>query len=548
MNAISYLYKNQKLQLWGYYMMSLAYSATDVGLAYIMAVCVELALGERQGNLVLYGLLFMCFVIACYFVTLGFCWARDKVLSTARANLCDDVMSEIEQLVISDFRKRNTGEWLSALTNDIGMVNDSFFATILELSSDAIGLLISMILLMRISTALVLLVVVVAIVQMIVPKIMGPRIAVAKSELSKQSGNFSRTASEHLQGYDILKSFRLTDYSLKVMSRANHELENQRFKTRFLSSQAHMLSYSLGNISYIGLYFLGAILVSKGSMTIGALIGASQLAVYVLGPLQTISGQVSEILGAKSVIQSLGEIRKMRSERNAQNRKKPEPPYECIRVDKVSFSYPDKAVFKHANLTLEKGKKYIFKSASGAGKTTLVRLLTGVLKPDQGKICLGNLDIAEIDPEMYARICVVCAQKNFIFHDTLRNNVTMFDQKYSDEEILAALDKVGFSDVLGRSEDGLDMLILQEGTNLSGGERQRLELARLELLKAPYVILDESFANLDHDTSLELIRHVTSDEGRTVVLISHQDLGEEALHYFDRLVEIEDGGLVESII
>lgn len=544
----SYLYKGQFLRCIGYYLSAIAYCATDIGLAYIMSVCVELAMGDKKGNLVGYGIAFLFFVIACYFITIMFHKVRDKVLMTARANLCDDVMRQIEKLEIIEFRKKNTGEWLSTLTNDIGMVSDSYFSIILELSSDAFGFIVSAILLIRISPVLSIFVITIAVLQMIIPKIMGPKIAAAKSELSKSSGVFSSTVSEHLQGYDILKSFHLTEYSLNVMSNANHEMEKKRFITRFLSSRAHMLSYAFGNISYIGLYFIGAILVSEGSMTLGALVGASQLAVYVLGPLQTISGQVSEILGVRSVVQSLEKINTIQTDQTGIVQYKTVPDYEFISVENMSFSYENKVVFQNANLTVRKGKKYIIKSPSGAGKTTLVRLIMGALKPDSGKIRLNNIDISKISPEEYARICIVCAQKNFIFHDTLRNNVTMFDHRYTDEEVLEALRQVGFSEVLDRDKDGLDMIILQNGSNLSGGERQRLELARLELLKAPCVILDESFANLDQKTTTELINQVTADKDRTVVLISHQILGEDEMKCFDSLIEIEHFGFVETVL
>ena len=316
MKMISYLYNKQLTRCIFYCIMAMASCAMDVGLAYIMAVCIELAMGEITGSLAAYGAAFLAFVIICYFVMVTFYKVRDKVLMTAQANLCDDVMHQIEALEIADFRKRNTGEWLSALTNDVNMVSESYFATILELGSDAFGLIVSTILLVKISPILSVFVILIAVIQMIVPKVMGPRIAAAKSDFSKSAGSFSSTVSEHLQGYDILKSFHLTEYSLEVMGNANHEMERKRYLSRVISNKAHMMSYAFGNVSYIGLYFIGAVLVARGKMTLGALVGASQLAVYILGPLQTISGQISEILGVKDVIASLEEIKMMHSERN----------------------------------------------------------------------------------------------------------------------------------------------------------------------------------------------------------------------------------------
>lgn len=133
----------------------------------------------------------------------------------------------------------------------------------------------------------------------------------------------------------------------------------------------------------------------------------------------------------------------------------------------------------------------------------------------------------------------VNAQNTFLFDDTLRNNVTLYSEQYSDSEIYAALEKAGFTTVLERFTSGLDERISQSGQNLSGGEKQRIALARMFLFHTPFLILDESFANLDRESMTELLGRVTSNQEGTVLYIGH-NIPSDIVEMFDTVLEIQN--------
>lgn len=422
------------------------------------------------------------------------------------------------------------------------IVGQSYFGTLLSMLPDLLSFVISLGLLCYLSVWMAAFVVAFTLIQMVVPKVMSPKIAKAKAALSQQAAAFTEAASEHLQGYDLLKGFHLTARSLQALRLENHIWEEKRFRAKLLSSVAMLLSFGLGQIIYIGIYFIGALLVVSGHLTLGGMIAATQLSVYIASPLQTLSGDIAEVNGAKQVIAALEATGSKQEAPTGQE--KPQPPYPGISMDHVSFSYGDAKIFDDVSFTFLQGKKYRLSGASGTGKTTLTKLLTGALTPDSGTVRLGELPISQIDPAFFAQVITTCAQSNFIFNDTLRNNVTLFQDRYSDEQVLDALHRAGFDYVLQRYPQGLDQTLDQAGQNLSGGERQRIALARILLLGTPFVILDESFANLDSETAQELTRLMTSEPERTLLFIGHQ-LAPEINRYFDICLDIKDKKLQE---
>ena len=202
-------------------------------------------------------------------------------------------------------------------------------------------------------------------------------------------------------------------------------------------------------------------------------------------------------------------------------------------------------VFDNASIELKRNGKYILCGASGSGKSTLVKLITGSVYPGSGRICVDGMDIHRFSPEQYARFILPCTQNTFIFNASLRDNVTLFDKCFSEKDILTALETVEFSYVLERYDDGLDHMIAQGGQTLSGGERQKIALARMELFDPQVVIFDESYANLDKETTQRLIDLAVANKQRTVILISHQ-ISNEIASCFDKKIAIRDSKMLSE--
>ena len=163
------------------------------------------------------------------------------------------------------------------------------------------------------------------------------------------------------------------------------------------------------------------------------------------------------------------------------------------------------------------------------------------MKPDTGRILLDGQPIERYKAEQYARFIIPCSQQTFIFNASIRDNITLFCKDFTDDDVITALKKSGFEEILTRYSDGLNHKIDQSGSSLSGGERQRLALARIFLFKPQIVIYDESFAHLDATSVVSLIDTVMEDIDRTVIMTSHQ-VAPEIRNRFQALV-LKDGSI-----
>lgn len=519
---LRYLYLNQKGKLILFVVFSLLSSLFEIALSYVMLQSVDLAVSGQLSDALNYGLWFALYIACYFFVDLLCRHLRWTVLRGSQTNLRDDLMQQILKQSVPEFHTYNTAQWLSVLTNDLDLLDETYFRVFVDTLVDIFSGVVSLAILLFISPWLALFILAMIAVQMLIPKIMAPRISKRRAEQSKSAERFTVTANEHLEGFDLLRSFHLSEASREAMSEANRSWEESRFQARYVSSLARLLSFTVGQIIYIGIYFIGAILTLQGLMTVGMMVAASQLVVYIASPIQNVSDAITDMRGAKEIIRKFRAL--LDRENSAEDGTRDIPSrFSNLTADHVFYSYDkERPILSDISFSLERGGKYLLEGDSGSGKTTLIQLLTDVLQPDKGQILLDGHPIKEYKSEKYARFIIPCSQQTFIFNASIRDNITLFQKTFSDEEVIAALKQSGFEEILTRYPEGLDHLIRQSGSSLSGGERQRLALARIFLFKPQIVIYDESFAHLDAASVQSLIDTVMADTDRTVIMTSHQ--------------------------
>ncbi len=519
---LKYLYAQQKSKLFFFVVFSLLSSLFEIALSFVMLQSVNLAMDGNLSDALNDGLWFGLYILCYFFVDLICRRLRWSVIQGCQTHLRDELIQKIFNRSIPEFHSFNTSHWLSILTNDLDLLEETYFRVFIDLLIDVFSGVVSLIILLFISPWLVLFILCMIAVQMFVPNTMSGIISSKRKEQSESAEYFIATANEHLEGFDLLRSFHLTEASRVAMSSANQAWEKQKFGARYFSSLARLLSFTVGQIIYIGIYFIGAILTLNGLMTVGMMVAASQLVVYIANPIQNISDSITDMRSAKEIITKIQTLLNEAPSTESGTKDTPEH-FTNLSVNHVSYGYDeDKLVLSDISFKLERGRKYLLEGSSGSGKTTLIKLLTDTLSPDGGDICLDGVPIKQFKSEQYARFIIPCSQQTFIFNATIRDNVTLFCHEFTDKEIIDAITKSGFSEILTRYPDGINHMIDQAGSSLSGGERQRLALARIFLFKPQIVIYDESFAHLDSDSVQSLIDLILKDDERTVVMTSHQ--------------------------
>ncbi|HET6986238.1 MAG TPA: thiol reductant ABC exporter subunit CydC [Kribbella sp.] len=196
-------------------------------------------------------------------------------------------------------------------------------------------------------------------------------------------------------------------------------------------------------------------------------------------------------------------------------------------------------VLQDLSLELRPGQRVGLIGPSGSGKSTLAAVLMGFLAPEAGTVTLAGVNQAAMDEASYRRHVLLCGQDDHVFDATIRDNLLIGKPDASDDELLAALDRVRLGSWVRRQPDGLGTAVGERGARLSGGERQRLVLARALLADPAVLILDEPTAHLDGPTADELVHDITqATEGRTTLLITHRHRDLEAV---DEVLELSDG-------
>lgn len=223
----------------------------------------------------------------------------------------------------------------------------------------------------------------------------------------------------------------------------------------------------------------------------------------------------------------------------------PPEPAAGIRFEGVSFKHADgRELLVKVDFEVAAGKITTLVGPSGAGKTTTLDLVIGLLPPRSGQLLLGGVDSAEVDLAKWRQVIGYVPQDVTLFHDSVRNNVALGEERFSDEEVWRALRAAGADEFIEALPDGLDHVVGERGQMISGGQRQRIALARALLHRPSILILDEATAGLDRETEETIcarIREMVTREGLTVLAVTH---GEAWRQMADRIYKIADGSVV----
>lgn len=221
----------------------------------------------------------------------------------------------------------------------------------------------------------------------------------------------------------------------------------------------------------------------------------------------------------------------------------PIPKNTVVKFDKVTFAYADKTIIDHLDLAIPKGEKIALLGRSGAGKTTILKLLAGDINPNQGEVTIGGQPVSQLQPKM-SELVAVLDQQAYLFDSTILNNVRMGNIHASDDAVAAAIKQAGLQTLIDALPEGYHTQMREAGARFSGGEQQRFALARILLQAAPIVVLDEPTVSLDPKTEHDVLTQIFSVlQDRTIIWVTHHLTGIENV---DKVYFLEAGKFVLS--
>lgn len=330
------------------------------------------------------------------------------------------------------------------------------------------------------------------------------------------------TAVEYINGIEVIKAFGKSESSygkFVVAAREGAEcyVEWMRSCNVFFS-----LAMTVAPSTMISVLPVGGLLCKNGSLAPDDFILTIILSVGMITPLITCMSYSDDIARVRMIVGEVTEVlTQPELKRPEKSRKQPEN--DTIRLNNVTFGYHEKEILHGINMEIKAGTVNALVGPSGSGKSTIAKLIASLWDVNGGSISVGNVDIREMALEDYNRRVAYVSQDNFLFDETIRENIRMGRQGATDAEVEDVAKKSGCHDFIMQLENGYDTVVGGAGGHLSGGERQRIAIARAMLKDAPIVILDEATAYTDPENEAIIQVSVAKlVKGKTLLVIAHR--------------------------
>ncbi|WP_312668183.1 ABC transporter ATP-binding protein [Tissierella praeacuta] len=515
----------------------------DILLALGLKIIVDTGVNKNLGNfneILIYSVIFVIFTFLVNYLS---DIMKAKYIQKTFLNFKGDLFKRLIEKNIMDFRENNISYYISMFTNDLTMLEQDYFSTVLDMVYQSFRFVLATIAVVIMSPYLLVIVIVVGILPIIIPNLFGKKVSLYRKDFSDSLSKFTTSMKEYLSGYEVIKSFNIEDKIKEEYKNSNKEVEMTKYRFKVFSSLVTNLSSISGFMMFLVVIIFGTYMVIKGKLTVGSMMASVQLMNYIVNPLRGFSEDINKI---KSIKQISNKFKNLLSSNNVDKGKGIEKDGLCdeIKFKNVSFTYnEDKNILKNISFSVKKGEKYAIVGPSGSGKSTILKLLLGYFKEFKGEITIDGTDIRHIRPDSLYEMVSVIQQEVFIFDSSVKNNIVLF-KDYSNDHINDIIEKSGLSLFVNSLNNGLDTKVGESGCNLSGGERQRLAIARALIKGTPILVLDEATSSLDNETTYKIEKSLIDIDELTTLVVTHK-LIKNILEKYDGIIVIKDGEIKE---
>jgi len=353
------------------------------------------------------------------------------------------------------------------------------------------------------------------------------KIKQAQKNIVTRMGSLAGSTTETLRNVELVKSLGLEKQETDRLNEVNSQILELELKKIKLIRKLSFVQGTLINFCRSGIMFLMFWLIFKQAITLGEFFSLLFYSFFIFNPLYELSNVASQYQEAKASNEVLDQILKMPPE-PSEGRTKELTKIQTLAFDNLSFHYGSEATpaLTNINLSIKAGETIAFVGPSGAGKTSLIKLLLGLYQPTKGLIKINNEDLFKFIPSMFKQKISYVSQDTQLFAGTIKDNLLFVKPEASDKDCLEALEQSSALSIISRGDAGLNTKIGEGGLKLSGGEKQRLAIARALLRQPDLIIFDEATSSLDSITEHEItetIKQITKAKPELItILIAHR--------------------------
>lgn len=479
-----------------------------------------------------------------------FTWIQQYMASSLSQNTVRDMRRDLfeqyQRLPVRFFDGTTNGELMSRATNDIANVSNTLNQTVVQLISSVLMLVGSVVMMLTLSGWMTLVTMLTVPLVAFVAKRISKHTRVFFSEQQRQLGEANGFVQENISGLKVVKTFGREEESIRRFREINERLRAVGIKAQSLSGSMGPIMNAMRNVSFVVIAVCGGIFAYHDLITVGIIASFLNYSNQFSQPINQLANQYnlfqSAIAGAERVFEVLDLEPETGEESAAQSQKKI---WGEVVFDRVRFGYkPDVPVLRELSLRAEPGQTIALVGPTGAGKTTVINLLTRFYEIQDGAILIDGEDIRKIDKHALRRQIGLVLQDAYVFSGTIRDNIRYGRLDATDEEVEQAARAANAHAFVVKLPNGYDTDLSAEGGNLSQGQRQLLTIARAVLANPAILILDEATSSVDTRTELHIQEAMkTLMQGRTSFVIAHRL---STIREADAIMVVKDGEIVEQ--
>ena len=492
----------------------------------------------------------LLFVLGLYVVSALLTFIQGYIMTGVSQKLCyrfrREISEKINRMPMAYFESKTVGEVLSRITNDVDTLGQSLSQSITTLITSVTTLIGVLIMMLSISPLMTL-------IALVILPISGTLIGIVvkhsqKYFVAQQTylGKINGQIEETYGGHNIVKAFNREEASLQEFKETNDALYRSAWKSQFISGMMQPIMVFVGNLGYVAVAVSGSILAIRGVIDVGEIQAFIQYVKNFTQPITQLA-QVSNLLqsmaaSAERVFEFLNEAEE---DMQAENPVKLSRMEGAVAFSHVQFGYnPDKVIIKDFSCDVKPGQMVAIVGPTGAGKTTMVKLLMRFYDVNKGSICVDGHNVKDFNRSELRENFGMVLQDTWLFKGTIMENIRYGRLDATDEEVIEAAKAAHAHRFIQTLPGGYQMELNEEASNVSQGQKQLLTIARAILADNPILILDEATSSVDTRTEIRIQKAMNNlMKGRTSFVIAHRL---STIKDADVILVMKDGDIVEQ--